>query len=61
MFCFVVEMISIEYTQLFVDMPFTSYTHIADPVKVEHVLKTNFINYPKVKALFFRLLKDYKV
>ncbi|VAI09292.1 unnamed protein product [Triticum turgidum subsp. durum] len=30
-----------------VDMPFTSYTYIADPVNVEHVLKTNFNNYPK--------------
>uniref|UniRef100_A0ACD5WGU0 Uncharacterized protein n=1 Tax=Avena sativa TaxID=4498 RepID=A0ACD5WGU0_AVESA len=30
-----------------VDMPFTSYTYIADPVNVEHVLKTNFSNYPK--------------
>ncbi|KAK3148273.1 hypothetical protein QOZ80_3BG0292920 [Eleusine coracana subsp. coracana] len=30
-----------------VDMPFTSYTYIADPVNVEHVLKTNFTNYPK--------------
>jgi long-chain fatty acid omega-monooxygenase len=34
-----------------VDMPFTSYTYIADPVNVEHVLKTNFINYPKVNDL----------
>lgn len=32
-----------------VPMPFTSYTYIADPVNVEHVLKTNFANYPKVK------------
>jgi len=31
-----------------VDMPFTSYTYIADPVNVEHVLKINFTNYPKV-------------
>ncbi|KAL5725547.1 long-chain fatty acid omega-monooxygenase [Ranunculus cassubicifolius] len=30
-----------------VPMPFTSYTYIADPVNVEHVLKTNFNNYPK--------------
>ena len=34
-----------------VDMPFTSYTYIADPVNVEHVLKTNFTNYPKVNEL----------
>lgn len=31
-----------------VEMPFTSYTYIADPANVEHVLKTNFANYPKV-------------
>ncbi|XP_004510551.2 cytochrome P450 704B1 [Cicer arietinum] len=30
-----------------VPMPFTTYTYIADPVNVEHVLKTNFNNYPK--------------
>ncbi|GAU39402.1 hypothetical protein TSUD_323500, partial [Trifolium subterraneum] len=30
-----------------VPMPFTTYTYIADPVNVEHVLKTNFSNYPK--------------
>ncbi|KAL6009086.1 hypothetical protein ACLOJK_022313 [Asimina triloba] len=30
-----------------VPMPFTSYTYIADPANVEHVLKTNFANYPK--------------
>ncbi|XXG73329.1 hypothetical protein AAC387_Pa07g2268 [Persea americana] len=30
-----------------VKMPFTSYTYIADPASVEHVLKTNFTNYPK--------------
>nr|DAD31325.1 TPA_asm: hypothetical protein HUJ06_010176 [Nelumbo nucifera] len=30
-----------------VPMPFTTYTYIADPVNVEHVLKTNFANYPK--------------
>ncbi|KAK9122293.1 hypothetical protein Syun_019910 [Stephania yunnanensis] len=30
-----------------VPMPFRSYTYIADPVNVEHVLKTNFANYPK--------------
>lgn len=31
-----------------VPMPFTTYTYIADPTNVEHVLKTNFGNYPKV-------------
>lgn len=31
-----------------VPMPFTTYTYIADPMNVEHVLKTNFGNYPKV-------------
>lgn len=31
-----------------VPMPFTTYTYIADPTNVEHVLKTNFANYPKV-------------
>lgn len=31
-----------------VPMPFTTYTYIADPANVEHVLKTNFANYPKV-------------
>ncbi|XP_021746999.1 cytochrome P450 704B1-like [Chenopodium quinoa] len=30
-----------------VPMPFTTYTYIADPANVEHVLKTNFPNYPK--------------
>ncbi|KAL6562507.1 hypothetical protein OROGR_003514 [Orobanche gracilis] len=30
-----------------VPMPFTTYTYIADPADVEHVLKTNFSNYPK--------------
>ncbi|XP_047332277.1 cytochrome P450 704B1 [Impatiens glandulifera] len=30
-----------------VKMPFTTYTYIADPANVEHVLKTNFANYPK--------------
>ncbi|KAE9453320.1 hypothetical protein C3L33_14778, partial [Rhododendron williamsianum] len=30
-----------------VPMPFTTYTYIADPADVEHVLKTNFANYPK--------------
>lgn len=36
-----------------VPMPFTTYTYIADPVNVEHVLKTNFNNYPKV--IYFSL------
>ncbi|XP_010551419.1 PREDICTED: cytochrome P450 704B1 [Tarenaya hassleriana] len=30
-----------------VPMPFTTYTYIADPINVEHVLRTNFSNYPK--------------
>ncbi|KAF5945373.1 hypothetical protein HYC85_015601 [Camellia sinensis] len=30
-----------------VPMPFTTYTYVADPASVEHVLKTNFANYPK--------------
>ncbi|KAF2299193.1 hypothetical protein GH714_030936 [Hevea brasiliensis] len=30
-----------------VPMPFTTYTYIANPANVEHVLKTNFANYPK--------------
>ncbi|KAL9225951.1 hypothetical protein vseg_001821 [Gypsophila vaccaria] len=30
-----------------VAMPFTTYTYIAHPSNVEHVLKTNFTNYPK--------------
>ncbi|KAB1999794.1 hypothetical protein ERO13_D12G167100v2 [Gossypium hirsutum] len=30
-----------------VPMPCTTYTYIADPANVEHVLKTNFANYPK--------------
>ncbi|KAG9146063.1 hypothetical protein Leryth_016605 [Lithospermum erythrorhizon] len=30
-----------------VPMPFTTYTYIADPANVEHVLRTNFSNYPK--------------
>lgn len=34
-----------------VSMPSTTYTYIADPANVEHVLKTNFTNYPKVKTL----------
>lgn len=31
-----------------VPMPFGAYTYIADPANVEHVLKNNFANYPKV-------------
>ncbi|CAA0828659.1 Cytochrome P450 704B1 [Striga hermonthica] len=31
-----------------VSMPFTTYTYIADPADVEHVLRRNFKNYPKV-------------
>ncbi|KAL8533788.1 hypothetical protein ACS0TY_009979 [Phlomoides rotata] len=30
-----------------VPMPFTTYTYVAHPDDVEHVLKTNFNNYPK--------------
>ncbi|CAM8938994.1 unnamed protein product [Rhodiola kirilowii] len=30
-----------------VPMPFTTYTYIADPENVEHILRTNFANYPK--------------
>ncbi|XP_058746980.1 cytochrome P450 704B1-like [Vicia villosa] len=41
-----VEYFSISKTVV-VPMPFTTYTYIADPVNVEHVLKTNFNNYPK--------------
>ncbi|PKI75476.1 hypothetical protein CRG98_004146, partial [Punica granatum] len=33
-----------------VPMPFMTYTYIADPANVEHVLKTNFANYPKGKV-----------
>ncbi|KAL3654243.1 hypothetical protein CASFOL_003924 [Castilleja foliolosa] len=33
-----------------VPMPFTTYTYIAHPDDVEHVLKTNFSNYPKGKV-----------
>lgn len=35
-------------TSVVVPMPFTTYTYIAHPANVEHVLKTNFANYPKV-------------
>lgn len=34
-----------------VPMPFTTYTYIADPANVEHILKNNFANYPKVKLV----------
>ncbi|KAG4937928.1 hypothetical protein JHK82_045737 [Glycine max] len=37
-------------------MPFTTYTYIADPANVEHVLKTNFNNYPK--ELLMRMTLD---
>ncbi|KAM7468518.1 hypothetical protein LguiB_016080 [Lonicera macranthoides] len=36
-----------ESRSVVVPMPFTTYTYIADPASVEHVLKTNFANYPK--------------
>ncbi|KAM1960751.1 hypothetical protein FF2_020796 [Malus domestica] len=36
-----------ESNSVVVPMPFTTYTYIADPANVEHVLKTNFANYPK--------------
>ncbi|EEF39957.1 cytochrome P450, putative [Ricinus communis] len=36
-----------ELRTVVVPMPFTTYTYIADPTNVEHVLKTNFANYPK--------------
>ncbi|KAH9761804.1 cytochrome P450 704B1 [Citrus sinensis] len=36
-----------ELKTVVVPMPFTTYTYIADPANVEHVLKTNFANYPK--------------
>ncbi|CAA6658744.1 unnamed protein product [Spirodela intermedia] len=35
-----------------VPMPFNTYTYISDPSNVEHVLKTNFANYPKGKAYY---------
>ena len=40
-----------ESNTVVVPMPFTTYTYIADPANVEHVLKTNFANYPKVKDI----------
>ncbi|KAF8399505.1 hypothetical protein HHK36_015372 [Tetracentron sinense] len=36
-----------ELKTVVVPMPSTTYTYIADPVNVEHVLKNNFANYPK--------------
>uniref|UniRef100_A0A6N2LR97 NAC domain-containing protein n=1 Tax=Salix viminalis TaxID=40686 RepID=A0A6N2LR97_SALVM len=36
-----------ELRTVVVPMPFTTYTYIADPANVEHVLKNNFANYPK--------------
>lgn len=39
-----------------VPLPFTTYTYIADPVNVEHVLKVNFANYPKVRTRPLRRL-----
>ncbi|TXG56529.1 hypothetical protein EZV62_017842 [Acer yangbiense] len=36
-----------KFKTVVVPMPFTTYTYIADPANVEHVLKTNFANYPK--------------
>lgn len=42
-----------EWKTVVVPMPFTTYTYIADPANVEHVLKTNFANYPKVKLPLF--------
>ncbi|XP_078429599.1 cytochrome P450, family 704, subfamily B, polypeptide 1 isoform X2 [Wolffia australiana] len=35
-----------------VPMPFTTFTYTADPANVEHILKTNFSNYPKGKAYY---------
>uniref|UniRef100_A0A9I9CUG8 Cytochrome P450 704B1 n=1 Tax=Cucumis melo TaxID=3656 RepID=A0A9I9CUG8_CUCME len=35
------------YKTVVVPMPFTTYTYIADPANVQHILKTNFANYPK--------------
>ncbi|CAN6484505.1 unnamed protein product [Victoria cruziana] len=34
-------------TSIFVPMPFASYTYTTHPSNVEHILKTNFQNYPK--------------
>lgn len=46
-----------------VPMPFTTYTYIADPINVEHVLKTNFSNYPKVRKnkLFCIFIMQYVI
>ncbi|KAJ3687358.1 hypothetical protein LUZ61_016522 [Rhynchospora tenuis] len=38
-----------KHRTIHVSMPFNSYTYIADPTNVEHILKTNFFNYPKGK------------
>ncbi|KAJ1687124.1 hypothetical protein LUZ63_018514 [Rhynchospora breviuscula] len=38
-----------KHRTIHVSMPFNSYTYIADPTNVEHILKTNFSNYPKGK------------
>lgn len=38
------------YKTVVVPMPFTTYTYIADPANVQHILKTNFANYPKVQV-----------
>lgn len=38
------------YRTVVVPMPFTTYTYIADPANVQHILKTNFANYPKVQV-----------
>lgn len=47
-----------------VPMPFTTYTYIADPANVQHILKTNFANYPKVQKFptpfLFELTKFQK-
>ncbi|KAK3027334.1 hypothetical protein RJ639_040426 [Escallonia herrerae] len=39
-----------ESRTVMVPMPSTTYTYIADPANVEHVLKTKFANYPKGEA-----------
>lgn len=43
-------------TTVVVPMPFTTYTYIAHPADVEHVLKTNFNNYPKVITIHMYIL-----
>lgn len=40
-----------ELRTVVVPMPYTTYTYIADPANVEHILKSNFTNYPKVMQL----------